>query len=76
MDAPPTTMYLWLISLTASKELSILLLKLLECKSNRYSGHFPFLPLLCGDTTYLSILSCCTVDLNGFVYAIIIFVDS
>ena len=25
---PPTTMYLWLISLTASKELSILLLKL------------------------------------------------
>ena len=28
---PPTTMYLWLISLTASKELSILLLKLLKC---------------------------------------------
>ena len=27
----PTTIYLWLISLTASKELSILLLKLLEC---------------------------------------------
>ena len=27
---PPTTMYLWLISLTAGKELSILLLKLLE----------------------------------------------
>ena len=26
----PTTIYLWLISLTASKELSILLLKLLE----------------------------------------------
>ena len=34
----PTTIYLWLISLTSSKELSILLLKLLECKSNRYSG--------------------------------------
>ena len=33
-----TTIYLWLISLTSSKELSILLLKLLECKSNRYSG--------------------------------------
>ena len=28
----PTTIYLWLISLTASKELSILLLKLLECR--------------------------------------------
>ena len=28
--APPTTIYLWLIPLTASKELSILLLKLLE----------------------------------------------
>ena len=27
-----TTIYLWLISLTASKELSILLLKLLECR--------------------------------------------
>ena len=27
----PTTIDLWLISLTASKELSILLLKLLEC---------------------------------------------
>ena len=27
----PTTIYLWLISLTASKELSILLLKLLKC---------------------------------------------
>jgi len=26
-----TTIYLWLISLTASKELSILLLKLLKC---------------------------------------------
>ena len=33
----PTTIYLWLISLAASKELSILLLKLLKCKSNRYS---------------------------------------
>ena len=32
-----TTIYLWLISLTASKELSILLLKLLKCKSHRYS---------------------------------------
>ena len=29
---PPTTIYLWLISLTASKELPILLLKLLECR--------------------------------------------
>ena len=29
---PPTTIYLWLISLTSSKELSILLLKLLECR--------------------------------------------
>ena len=28
----PTTIYLWLISLTSSKELSILLLKLLECR--------------------------------------------
>lgn len=27
-----TTIYLWLISLKASKELSILLLKLLECR--------------------------------------------
>ena len=33
-----TTIYLWLISLTASKELSILLLKLLQCWSNRYIG--------------------------------------
>ena len=33
----PTTIYLWLIFLAASKELSILLLKLLKCKSNRYS---------------------------------------
>ncbi len=33
----PTTIYLWLRSLAASKELSILLLKLLKCKSNRYS---------------------------------------
>ncbi len=28
--SPPTTIYLWLIPLTASKELPILLLKLLE----------------------------------------------
>ena len=33
----PTTIDLWLISLAASKELSILLLKLLECKSTWYS---------------------------------------
>lgn len=32
MTIPPTTIYLWLISLTASKELPILLLKLLECR--------------------------------------------
>jgi len=31
-DFLSTTIYLWLISLTASKELSILLLKLLECR--------------------------------------------
>lgn len=31
LGKPPTTIYLWLISLTASKELPILLLKLLEC---------------------------------------------
>jgi len=30
-DLSSTTIYLWLISLTASKELSILLLKLLKC---------------------------------------------
>lgn len=30
LGKPPTTIYLWLISLTASKELPILLLKLLE----------------------------------------------
>mgnify|MGYP000447284623 CR=1 FL=1 len=32
VSTPFTTIYLWLISLTASKELSILLLKLLECR--------------------------------------------
>ena len=32
VDYLPTTIYLWLISLTSSKELSILLLKLLECR--------------------------------------------
>ena len=31
-DLSTTTIYLWLISLTSSKELSILLLKLLECR--------------------------------------------
>ena len=31
-DALSTTIYLWLIPLTASKELPILLLKLLECR--------------------------------------------
>ena len=32
MEILSTTIYLWLITLTASKELSILLLKLLECR--------------------------------------------